>query len=455
MVDARALRRSDLRFGWPLFLLVTFLALLWLAGGASRADVTGQVVVRAGAWAVLIVAALLGPRPVFADMRPVLLFYIAIAALPLMQLIPLPPGIWQALPGRDVLVTPGQPVPWRPITMAPGATYNALASLVVPGTILILLAQMDERAQRLLPAVLVGLVTAAMLLGLLQFSGARSNNPFINDAVEVSGNFANRNHFALLLAIGCVLAPVWAFRGHEALRWRGPVATGLVLLFVLTILATGSRAGLLLGGAGLGLGILLVLRRLRRRLKGAPKWVLPGMLAALLFIVAGFVAISFSVDRAVAIDRLITLDAGDDMRRGGLPTVIAMIATYFPAGSGFGGFDSVFRIHEPDGFLAVTYFNHAHNDFLEIALDGGLAGLALLAVAVGWWLCASWAAWRAEPSDDVMLAKLGSAMLLLVLIASVPDYPARTPMIMAFIAIAATWLAHGTRGTSAALPARA
>lgn len=40
-------------------LLCGFMAVLWLAGGASRADVMGQVVVRAAAWGAMI-AALLG-----------------------------------------------------------------------------------------------------------------------------------------------------------------------------------------------------------------------------------------------------------------------------------------------------------------------------------------------------------------------------------------------------------
>jgi O-antigen ligase len=252
-----------------------------------------------------------------------------------------------------------------------------------------------------------------------------------------------------------MLAFVWAFRVREELRWRGLLASGLILLFVLTILATGSRTGLLLGAVGIALGLMLVISRLRRRLNAAPAWVLPSIVGALVLVIAAFVAISVLADRAVGIDRLIVLDGGEDMRRQGLPTVLSMIATYFPAGSGFGGFDPVFRIHEPDSFLAITYFNRAHNDFLEIALDGGIVGMALLAAMLGWWLWASWRVWRAEPSEEVALARLGSAMLLLVLIASVPDYPARTPMVMAIIAIAATWLSQGTHRTSAALPARA
>jgi hypothetical protein len=31
----------------------------------------------------------------------------------------------------------------------------------------------------------------------------------------VSGTFANRNHFALFMAIGCVLAPAWAVQSSR------------------------------------------------------------------------------------------------------------------------------------------------------------------------------------------------------------------------------------------------
>src|SRR3546814_14301754 len=87
-----------------------------------------------------------------------------------------------------------------------------------------------------------------MLVGLLEFSGVRVDNPFINDSVgSVSGTFANRNHFALFLGLGCLITPVWAFAGTQGTGWRAPVALALITLFALTILATGSRAGILTG----------------------------------------------------------------------------------------------------------------------------------------------------------------------------------------------------------------
>lgn len=456
MSFARSMRRPDFRSGLPLILVVVLLGLLWLAGGASREDALGQVVVRGGAWLAIAITALVGSRPAVGPVRPVLVLLLATIMLPLLQLIPLPPSWWQALPGRDVLLIPGETsLPWRPWTMTPGATYNSLASLVVPAAMFLLLVQLDEKARAWLPAILLAMVTSAVILGLFQFSGARINNPLINETPGlVSAIFANRNHFALLTAMGCLIAPVWAFQDSEALKWRGPVAIGLVMLFVLMILATGSRSGILLGVLALVIGIALVGARLKRRLRQAPKWVFPVLLAALVVTFVGVILLSVAADRAVSIQRLILHNADEDLRQRTMPTILAMIELYLPLGSGFGGFDPVFRIHEPLALLKPTYFNQAHNDFLGITLDGGLPALALLLAAFGWWLVATARVWRASHAEPAVLARLGSAILFLVFVGSAIDYPARTPTIMAIIVIAATWLARGRPDKSvAALPA--
>src|SRR5690606_29945102 len=102
------------------------------------------------------------------------------------------------------------------------------------------------------------------------------------------------------------------------------------------------------------------------------------------------------------------------------------------------------RIAEPTGLLSLNYFNRAHNDLLEVVLDAGLAGLLLLIAAVGWWLWMSVRAFRVKDGSAGLLPRLGSAMLLLVIVASAVDYPARTPMIMSLVMIAAVWLADRT-----------
>jgi len=391
----------------------------------------------------MVAAILMGPKPEVDGVRPVLLLIIAAILLPLLQLIPLPPALWQSLPGRDILLIPGEPTPWGPWTMTPGATRNALAALIVPVAMFVILTQADRTAHRMMPTIVLVMITAAMLLGLVQFSGVQANSPLLNDSPGVvSSIFANRNHFALLLAIGCLVAPVWAFLDPEALRWRGPLATGLIILFVLTLLATGSRTGMLLGGLALGLAVILVGQRLRHRLRRGPRWRLVAFVVAAIVLIAGFIALSFAADRADAINRLVELEGGEDMRSRALPTVLSMIGTYMPFGSGFGGFDSIFRIHEPFALLKPSYFNQAHNDYLGIALDGGIAALAVLAACIVWWIVATIRIRRSKGDNVALTGKLGSAIILLILVASVTDYPARTPTVMAFLVIAGVWLAR-------------
>lgn len=424
-----------------MILLMALLATLWLAGGASRADTLGQAVVRGAAWLALIAAILFAPRPALRETRPVLLLLLAALALVLIQLVPLPPAAWLALPGRALLAeaaaAAGEAQPWRPLAIVPDAAWNAASSLIVPFAVLILVAGLKPRERAWLPAILLGLVTASALLALLQFSGAAVANPFINERVgQVSGSLANRNHFALFTAIGCLVVPVWVFLDDRKPLWRGPVGIGLVLLFALVILASGSRAGILVGMLALAIGTLLAWRGLRRTLRHMPRWVLPAAVAGLVAMITLFVLISVAAGRAPSIDRTFAADAGEDMRFRAVPTLFAMIRTYFPVGAGFGGFDPLFRIHEPFTLLKPTYFNHAHDDLLEIVIEGGMAALLLLLAAIGWWIRASARAWR----DGAAVAKLGSSIIFLVLVASAFDYPARTPMLMAVLVIAATWL---------------
>lgn len=458
-----ARRAGFVRPGLPFLLLLCLLTIFWIAGGASRADAAGQILVRGASWLALAVAALFMDRTPFTDRaamrtaRPVGLFLLLTIGLVLMQLVPLPPALWQSLPGRGLLTQAAlltqQPQPWRPLSIVPGMTWNAASSLVVPVAVFVLMAGLSERERRWLPGVLLVVITASMLLGLLQFSGAGFENPLINDTPgQVSGMFANRNHMALFLALGCLIAPVWAFPAGGRAGLRPLVALGLTALFLLTILATGSRTGMALGVLALVVGPLAVHREIRRMLHGRARWILPAIIVALLVAVGGLILLSLMAGRAASIDRVFSVDAGQDMRRLGLPIVWDMVREYFPWGAGIGGFDNLFRMHEPFHLLKLSYFNHAHDDFLEIALDAGLPGLVLLLAAIVWGVIAAIRAWRSSSAGGSE-AKLASLMLLLICIASVVDYPARTPMMMTLIVISGLWLSHaGPRRGEPALP---
>lgn len=432
----------------PFLLLCLLLVVLWTAGGASRPDSSGQILVRVAAAACLIGVILFGDWPKLAGVKPVASMLVFALFVAFAHLVPLPPDVWSVLPGRALFIEAAalakQEQPWRPLSIVPGATVNAMSSLIVPAAVLYIFAAIRAEDRARLPGVALALIFASTLIGLLQFSGASFNNPFVNDVPgSVSGTFANRNHFALFQAFGCLLAPIWAFHGGRDPGWRAPAAVGLVLLFALTILASGSRAGLLLGFFGLVSSLVIVREAIRKSLRRYPRWVFPALIGAVFVLIVMFVLISIAADRAVAINRALELDPADDLRKRAMPTVMEMIRIYFPVGSGLGAFDPVYRIHERFDLLAVEYFNHAHNDFLEIALDTGLVGIVALAVSIMWWAWASFRAWRAGRSVLHAIPKLGSAMILMVLAASVVDYPARTPLIMAMLILAAAWLSCG------------
>ena len=432
--------------------LVVLLCVLSLSGGSSRADVLGQVLSRAAAFGALGIVAMIA-RVDLRAIGPVRWLILSIVFLPAIQLIPLPPLIWSHLTGRELFVDPSvSEGRWLPISISPGATINSLFSLVVPVVVIIIASTLNEQARKWSVGIILGAVIFSIILGILQFSGAGFSNPLVNDSRgAVSGSFSNRNHFAVVLAIGLIVAPVWAFIRRDGLTWRVPCAIGIVLLAALMILASGSRSGMAIGAFSLILGPLAVREHLIRIFRGKSKSLLIFSVIVFLVAILSLLLASTLLGRAVSIDRAMTLDIEEDMRGLGLPTVLSIVYQSFPYGVGMGTFDPAFRNFEPDQFLQLFYFNHAHNDLIELVLEAGIVGLVILTGALWWWVKASWVVWRRPLASTVhMSGRLGSVVILLVLVASATDYPARTPLVMAIIAMAACWLAWGEQAARSA-----
>lgn len=446
-MQTRFSNAAQVRPSLPFILLAVLLTVLCLAGGASVPDVSGQAIVRFVAATVIVVAILFCGRPAFQAGRAPLWLLLACVGLAAAQLVPLPPALWQALPGRAFLGQltgiEGQGAIWRPWSITPSLTLNALMSLLVPAATLFLLLLLPERERLRLPGMVLVLILAATLIGLLQFSGRDIQSPFVNRSYDVSGPFANRNHFALLLACGCLVAPTWAVLDRKGSVWRSAAAIGLTVLFLLAALGSGSRAGFAFSLLALPLAVLLLQGRIRGQSRRMPKWAFVAAIAAAVALVVAFVALAILAGRGASITRALALDAETDLRFRTLPVVFELVRSYFPFGSGMGSFDLVFRMNEPFDLLKRTYFNRAHNDFLEVVINGGIFGALLIAAALVWWLRASIRVWRARAGSELLVARLGSAILLILLLASLVDYAARTPIMMAIIMIAAVWLNFG------------
>jgi putative inorganic carbon (HCO3(-)) transporter len=180
---------------------------------------------------------------------------------------------------------------------------------------------------------------------------------------------------ALVLLLPCVLGPLLFAR--RDLRWFEQALAGLAAVAMLVVLVlTKSRGGFM--GAAAGLGLLLALR-----------WRFGWLVAPLAALAGGLAAWRIGVTRVMdALTRTQSL-GGLDGRLDLWSRALQMIQDFPFTGIGMGAFMQVANAMYP--FSPHADHPHAHNLFLQVAVDLGLPGLiAWLAL----FFLACVAAWR-------------------------------------------------------------
>ncbi|MDQ8757237.1 O-antigen ligase family protein [Sphingosinicella sp. LHD-64] len=433
---------------------VLFLILCFAGGGGSREDILSLLYLRPGAILCLAVILALPGRVDWKLIRVPLWLLVGLTALMTIQLVPLPPSLWTTLPGRAIVAEGAQVLemaqPWRPISLAPDLTQNSLAAMVIPLTALIGFAALGATQRENLAIIFIGGGVVSGLLGIMQLSGGSDSLLYtyrITNNQSAVGLFANRNHQAVMLALSLPMLAIAAAhatgdRHVRAVKRGSAAAVSIVLLLVL--LVAGSRAGLVLGGAASVWSIFhyIELRRFLRGERVARQRSLVLALTATAAVGAGLVFLSFA--RAQSLQRLIGVDMQGEERLRQLPYVAQMARDYFPVGAGFGAFDPAYRIREPLDLLSTRYLNHAHNDFLEFVITGGLPATLLLLAFLLWWGTTSWSAFRGGRAYGM----LGSILVAFLLLASLVDYPLRVPVLAALFAVACGWLCSASKSRS-------
>jgi O-antigen ligase len=122
------------------------------------------------------------------------------------------------------------------------------------------------------------------------------------------------------------------------------------------------------------------------------------------------------------------------------------VSDSFPAGTGFGSFEQVYRQYEDPLAVTQEYVNHAHNDYLQIVLELGAAGLLLLALFLAWWIFAAVRIWRSPMSTP--FSRAATIATAIVLAHSVVDYPLRTAAISVIFAASVGIMAQHPRSAS-------
>lgn len=446
----------------PLFwVLAAFLTFLFATGGASRADVQSLVILRPVSVIVCAIALMTLRREHLEQHKWLLGSFIAIMVLALLHVVPLPPALWQSFAGRQDLVAveklAGLSDIWRPLTLAPANGWHAILSLFVPLAVLLLGVQLNrDDLFRLLP-LLIALAGISGLLGLLQAIGDPQSALYfyrITNNGSAVGLFANRNHAATLLACLFPMLAVFASTAKgtaDEVRFRQLLAAAIAIVLVPLILVTGSRSGLVSAVIGIVAAALLYRRPtdVRSVRKGSPdRMKAVPVLGGLAIVSLGFLTFFFS--RAEAIERLFAEASGEDSRTDFWVVSVDLFWKHFPWGSGSGSFVEAFQILEPNYLLDATYLNRAHNDWVEIAVTFGLPGVIGLMLASVAFLWRSFELWRNADTNRryVAFGRLASVCMAIIAIASVSDYPLRTPTMMGVFAILALWFTEGGRERS-------
>jgi len=221
--------------------------------------------------------------------------------------------------------------------------------------------------------------TALALFGLVQ-SQAWNGKFYWFRPLRVSSNpfgpYVNPNHFAgvMELAVPTLVALAWSrWRrvGREAIyeaRFVGAiVAAGICLS---AGLASASKTAAVLMAASLIFLGAVGARSTRVRL------ILVGGIVVAILASGALLANSRLGSRMISY--LESADAGNLLEgRAAVWTASAAMLADFPvSGSGYGTYREVFPRYTPPG--ARARFAQAHNDYLEILLEGGLLGFALL-----------------------------------------------------------------------------
>lgn len=407
---------------------VILLALSFVFGAASQNHALRLALVELASLPLLVLASgRLIQTGEWREHRFALGLLAAVVAIPLIQLIPLPPAVWTGLPGRDQMVLAlelaGLAPGWVPLSVSPDRTWGSALALAPAAAFFLAMLSLSAIQRERMVQICLAAAIAGILLGAAQLASGGDALYLWNwtGAGSVTGFFANRNHLASLVLIALPFAVVF---GAATLRrrdrrtsalWFGALFAGLVIV---ALAAIRSRAGITLFAPVMVVSLLAAWIAAGRGRPGPGLLVLVGSVGAALTAVA-ILALPPILARFDTENQL-------EGRSDRWPLIAETAQTYLPLGSGMGSFDAVYRSVEPLEQLDSTFFNQAHNEYLETWLEAGWLGIGLILAFLVWYFRRSWTAWKAPPSRDGDLQRAASIGIGVLLLHSVGDYPLRT-----------------------------
>ncbi|WP_114390289.1 O-antigen ligase family protein [Notoacmeibacter marinus] len=324
-------------------------------------------------------------------------FGISAIAICMVQLVPLPIEI--ARFGREELFENARfgldGLSWHAVSLAPGRTVDSLLWVMSLTIYAAAVSSLEPRQRETLISYFLVGTLLNVVFALMSYAAVRSGKIEFVGYYAAAGIFANANHFGTLVFATMVLMIFYLLRRGMLLA-----AIAYCVLALITLFATSSRAAALVGiiVAVLGAAVIFAGRRSLRIGLGAAIG-----LACLAY---------FGLAQQMQVNEL-SLDA---IRSEAFATTWRAAWDNLPFGTGFGTFLNAYKSYETEIFR--VQINHAHNDYVELVLEGGIFIILLI---IAFFIYFGYLITRSHVESAPALIGL-----LAILIHSLVDYPLRT-----------------------------
>lgn len=388
-------------------------------------------------------------------------------SIPALQVLPWPVSLISTLSPEALTVWNWVPASSR-LSLDPLQTqlYAALSFAYWSVFLVALVVVRDARRLEMLALAIVTSGVLQALIGAALFSVGAKYTLFFSDVIHdrIKGSFVYHNHMAgymelcLSVGIGLMLARLGQGTGSAVgWSWRR-VATAtlefllspkmrlrlMLVIMVIALVLTRSRMGN--GGFFAAMlvvgGVTLLLAR-----RSAPRMValIVSLIVIDVLVIGSWIGLEKVVDRVQ--ETSLTTAAGGreesvELRADAARHTLGLVEVFPWAGTGAGSYYGTYpRFRTP----REGYFDHAHNDYAEIAADFGVPGLLLLGGFVAMSLVSGLRVLRERRSDLPRGMAFGSLMAMVaLLIHSSVDFNLQIPAnaLTLLVIMAMVWIAQ-------------
>ncbi len=307
-------------------------------------------------------------------LKGLVLAMIGLSVYPLLQLVPLPFSIIsKASPAMKEIVTlPPNIMPAsHSISIYPFATETALSYLfayLMVFSVAVFGIPNSRRLYRMLKVLaFFGFMVA--IFGIIQHSTGNGKIYWFRELTHGGspfGPFVNRNHFAgfvgMIIPLSLGIGLMSRSLEKKVMYVFFSIAMAIALFFSL------SRGGIVSFFAGMMVFVFVVLGKTYSVRKLVPVFLFILVLATYLL----YLGIT------PVIDRFLQTEVSNEQRLLAWQGALSAFKDYPIFGSGLGTFQHIFKIYKPEGLYRL--WEHAHNDYLELLLEVGIAGSLIIAI---------------------------------------------------------------------------